>query len=285
MVLFVAVISPSVILAKILFFIQLLLIGAGLIQVKLEKKSGFQVRYIYNRVLAERCRLSALLWPIGFCNVRYRHSSYLADRGAYTETAWLYRIIARKIGLPNSTTMTREKMEQWLTLLKNDFILSQLEYHKKNCKKCAAITTRLRKLSMLFFAVGFLASLLQTLLSSTYQIPFGNDAMSQGFQYGMIALSMIFPAVASYCSAFSGNFGYERGFAASQGMKSELCNAQADIDAMLDKDSGHYVGKVSFSHKLCFTDAYYLAERIDACCTEEVSDWEDSVQSYIFRYN
>ena len=54
---------------------------------------------------------------------------------------------------------------------------------------------------------------------------------------------------------------------------------------MIESSAHDYSGKIGFDENLCYTDLLDLAERLESCYVEEISDWEDSVQSYNLTYN
>lgn len=282
--LFITLISASQTVRYTAFAAQLVFLLLGFLQVWWENCSHVQRKFTYHRVLAERCRLSALLWPVGFCNVRYRHSSYLNNQGSYGAAAWYYRILARQAGLPSQSSFNEVHMKKFLENLKEDFVLNQQTYHTKTYIKSAQITTNLQKLSIICFIAGFIATIVKT-WNENVILSNNPEMWGMTLQYFIIGLAVLFPALASYFSGFASNFGYTRNFSASKGMCTELKNVQTDIINLMKEEAMDFAGKTSFTQGLCYTDIYNLAERVDACCQEEVSDWEDSIQSYIFKYN
>ena len=78
-----------------------------------------------------------------------------------------------------------------------------------------------------------------------------------------------------------GNSGYSLHYAASSGMESKLRSLISDVDMLLSEYHGE--NKSFVLSKIGIGTLFKLSEQLEVCCMEELSDWEDSIQSRMLK--
>lgn len=240
----------------------------------LEHKSFYSCR-----ILAERCRQSLFLWPMGFCNVRYKHRSYFRQ-AKRSWRSWYYRALAREKGLPN-IVVNASVLREWLQWLYKDFIQIQSQYHSARVKKYGILEKRLRIWGQACFSLGVAATLLRAVLAVCSSGGILGDGSLTALSVSA-GCALFFPCLASFWASFSNNAGYPVYYASSHEIKEVFTALQEDVNNLLNRNS--LAGRLGFHESLCFTDALDLCERIDSCCMDELSDWENTVQSRNLKY-
>ena len=254
----------------ILYFLQIFMLVFVIWLVKREKSAHTNRCFYGYRSMAERIRISMFLSVIGYCNVNHSSSSYMEGK-ARSEGAWFYRILQRSRGIPDITLGT-EETRAWLYWLRKDFIYSQLKYHHKRKERSMILQRRLGRLALFAFYAGLLATVVRACA----------DSLDANIILGYAgALALFLPTLATFFTSYSGTFGHSLHYAASSAMCARLWALMMDVDALLAEYEGNQ--KTFILRKTGIGDLYRLCNQLEDCCLEELSDWEDSVQSRMLK--
>lgn len=305
------------VLPTVFYVAQVLLLGWGIVLVFAENSERKHVRYYSSRYLAERCRQSIYLWPMGFCNVRYlprRHIEteeslptggsekrvflvslmarwYRKRREALSQDTdhkdfpfWYYRMLAREAGLPDLKVGSGE-MADWLNWLKSDFIKNQKRYHDKRRLKNFRLEARVHLLGLGCLGFGLAATVVQAYVYIS-EISCNRMPPVSLWQAVVIGAALFLPSLATFWASYANMTGYATHFAVSQGMREYFRLLETDVDFLLANASGSkgMAGKMRFNGELCYTDILDLCERIDSACMDEVTDWESSMRKHCLTY-
>lgn len=266
-------------LAYLFYLVNIVLVFWGIFLVR---RAISPHRLFYNyRIMAERCRKSMFLWSVGFCNVHYRHCSYL-EQETRNELTWYYRMLAREQGLP-SLEAGKETLRNWLSWMHDDFILPQLKYHRRRWQNSRIIYRKLSRWGICCFVLGILAAVARAYVGSTAQGAW--PWLWPEYISALVtasALALFLPNVATFWSSLSNSGAYSSHYTASLRMDKELTAIEKDIRALLaEKDSS---GRTGFHAELCYTDILDMCERVDACFLDELEDWENTIHSRAAKY-
>lgn len=250
----------SVSVSMVFYALQVLCIIMSIAQVVRDRQAQYHRRYLCYRVMAELCRQTMFLSPMGFANVRFRHRSYRPPTGRDI-TTWYYRMLLREQGLPNCA-ITHADLVNWLKWVKKEFLVSQQLYHDKRARRSGILQSRLGLLSICFFVAGILTAVSRAIMSSTA------GAASVEWLVLFASLALICPSVASFFASISQNAGYPMHNTVSRNMGDFFRAMISEFDTLLQKPES----------EIFYTDILRLCETIDLHCREELSDWEDSVR-------
>lgn len=258
------------VIEMVLYFLQILMLVFVIWLVKREKAAHTNRCFYGYRSMAERSRISLFLSVIGYCNVNHSSSSYMEGK-TRSEGAWFYRILQRSRGIPDITLGT-EETRAWLYWLRKEFLYSQLQYHHKRKERSMVLQRRLGKMALFAFYAGLLATVLRACADS---IDAGAVLRWAG------ALALFLPTLATFFTSYTGTFGHALHYAASSAMVSKLWALMKDVDALL----GEYEdGEKKIIHsKMGIGPLFSLSDHLVECCLEELSDWEDSIQSRMLK--
>lgn len=257
-------------LEVILYLLQVAMLVFVIWLVRREKSARTNRCFYGYRVMAERSRISTFLSVIGYSNAGLVSSSYL-EGGTRSEGLWYYRILQRERGLPNMV-LDVEKTKAWLQWLRKDFLCSQLKYHYKRKEKSFVLQRRLGTMAVVTFYGGLMATIVRACA----------DSFDLGSTIGYAgALALFLPSLATFWTSYSGNSGFSLHYAASSGMESKLRNLISDVDSLLSEYHGER--KSFVLSKIGIGSLFKLSEQIEICCMEELSDWEDSIQSRMLK--
>lgn len=252
---------PEILPLRITFYgLQILCLGFALFAVHRDRISQHHRRFFSYRIVAERCRQTIFLWPMGFCNVRYRHRSYLHN-ASRSEMAWFYRMLVREKGLPNAE-ITQNTIRDWLAWLQQDFIRDQYNYQANRAARCSLLRTRVGKIAVCLFWAGIAATLCRTICS----LP---DTTSNIWMIVSTVLALIFPSAAVFFSSFAKISDYPEHYKAAHNMQETLTALAEDVHALQQRPE----------KELSFDAVRNLCEAVDASCMDELSDWENTIQS------
>lgn len=257
-------------LEVVLYVLQVVMLVFVIWLVRREKSARTNRCFYGYRVLAERSRISTFLSVIGYSNANLTNSSYM-EGGTRSEGVWYYRILQRERGLPNMT-LDMEQTKAWLQWLRKEFLCSQLKYHYKRKEKSFVLQRRLGKLALVSFYGGLLATIVRACADSL------DFASTMGYAG---ALALFLPSLATFWTSYSGNSGYSLHYAASSGMESKLRSLISDVDMLLSEYHGE--NKSFVLSKIGIGTLFKLSEQLEVCCMEELSDWEDSIQSRMLK--
>lgn len=246
--------------SMVFFALQVLCIFISLAQVVLDRQAQYHRRYLCYRVMAELCRQTAFLYPMGFADVRFRHRSYRPPTGRDI-TSWYYRMLLREQGLPNCT-ISHADLVNWLKWVRERLLVSQQLYHDKRAQRSGILQSRLGLLSICFFVAGLLTTVSRAIMSST------GDGAGGEWLVLFASLALVCPSIASFFASISQNAGYPLHNTVSRNMGDFFRAMISEFDSLLRKPENEVV----------YTDILRLCESIDRHCREELSDWEDSVR-------
>lgn len=243
------------------FVLQILCLLLAVLQVMLDRFAHYHRRFLCYRVMAELCRQTAFLYPMGFADVRFRHRASRPPSGSNI-TAWYYRVLLREHGLP-SVTLTHAGMKNWLYWLKQKLLVSQQHYHNNRAMRCNILQTKLGLMAVCFYVMGLFATAMRAWLGGFG----GGEAVAWLALFASLAL--IFPPAAVFFSSISQNAGYPAHSAASRNMGDFFSAMIEDVSNLLKKPEG----------EIDYSDILRICEEIDLCCREELSEWEDVIRS------
>lgn len=270
LILLLGALNTDGVLESVLYALQICMLIFVIWLVKREK-STYTNRCFYGyRVMAERIRISTFLTNIGYCNVNRSSSSYMESK-FLSESMWYYRILLRYRGLQN-LILDDSEIKAWLHWLQKDFLCSQLHYHHKRKEKCFELQRKLGKLAVFSFYAGLLFTVVRACVD---MLDFASYLGYAG------ALALFLPSLATFWTSYSGSFGYTQHYAASSAMESELRSIIAEVDALLMEYEGEE--KIFPLTKKGLCPLYDLCERLETCCTTELSDWENSIHGRMLK--
>lgn len=249
------------------FLLQIVMLLSAIVMELLDKRVMWHKKFFSYRVMAELLRQTEFLWPVGFCDVRYRHRSYSGDKRRWT--TWYYRALVREKGLP-CLRITGEHLTRWLLWVRDVFVIGQMNYHAKRYRREGNISAKLFRLGILLFSLGIFVSALRGYMAS------------QGTGGGWVltipaALALVLPSLAVFCTGFCGYAGYPSNRQVSQEAEECLGSIRQDIDIALTYPEA--ASSYSIPKPLCYTHARMIAERLHASCIEELMDWEALISS------
>lgn len=257
-----ALASAGLPLLRMVFFaLQVLCLLLSLLQVVWDRFARYHRRFLCYRVLAELCRQTAFLYPVGFADVRFRHRTDRKPDGSDI-TAWYYRMLLREQGLP-AATLTHADLKHWLLWLRQKLLEPQQRYHDNRARRCNILQTKLGLMSVCLFTLGLCATLIRAWMGSME-----GDGYAAWLPL-FASLALIFPPAAVFFSSISQNAGYPAHSAASRNMGDFFRAMIADADTLLQKPEG----------EIDYSDILRICEEIDLCCREELSEWEDVIRS------
>ncbi len=215
--------------------------------------------FLRMRTLAELCRISSFLAPIGYCNVSYRHRAYKQDNNHDTPP-WFYRSLMRCAGLP-SGCMTRQTCSTWLSNFCLNFVNKQIAYHDKRFGLGLAKLTWYSRIAFSFFVIGVICALMKALVFLLPACLVGTIGV----------LYLVSPAIGVLFSSFAAYVSVSANPSTALCMRNSLNAVKEDIL--------HLTGKADLS----YTDILSLCESVDEICRDEISDWVDSTSSGFMR--
>lgn len=248
-------------LRMVFFALQVLCLLLSLLQVVWDRFARYHRRFLCYRVMAELCRQTAFLYPMGFADVRFRHRSYRRPDGSDI-TAWYYRMLLRHQGLPQGK-LTHAELKNWLRWVREKLLVPQQRYHDNRARRCNILQTKLGLLAVCLFSLGLCATVIRAWLGSM------GGAEYKEWLTLFASLALMFPPAAVFFSSLSQNAGYPTHSTVSRNMGDFFRAVVADTDALLQKPEG----------EIYYTDILRLCEEIDLRCREELSDWEDSLRA------
>lgn len=262
-------------LALLVFFfaMQMAMLTFTIILEKLDRRVMWHRKFFSFRVMAELLRQSGFLWPSGFCDVRCRHRSYMGEERKWT--AWYYRALAREQGLP-CVVVTHEYLQDWMRRVLDGFILNQMDYHAKRCRREGNISAKLFRAGLLLFMLGIIVSGARGYATCVCGAGDVLKAVLGG-------LALVLPSLAVFCTGFCGYAGYPANRTVSRQAEGALNAIREDMETMLNAASG--TGRYKLPGRICYTNARETAERIHACCTEELMDWEAQISAKNIKRN
>lgn len=246
--------------SMVFFGFQVLCIIMSLAQVVRDRQAQYHRRYLCYRVMAELCRQTTFLYPMGFADARFRHRSYRPPTGRDI-TSWYYRMLLREQGLPNCT-ISHADLVNWLKWVRENLLVSQQLYHDKRALRSGILQSRLGLLSICFFVAGLLTAVSRAIMSSA-----GGGAGGEWLVL-FASLALVCPSVASFFASISQNAGYPMHNTVSRNMGDFFRAMISEFDTLLQKSE----------NEIFYSDILRLCETIDLHCREELSDWEDSVR-------
>lgn len=248
---------------RVVFYVlQILCLVLSFVQVLLDRTAQYHRRFLCYRVMAELCRQTAFLYPMGFANVHFRHRSYRRPSGSDI-TAWYYRMLLREHGLPNSS-FTHADLTHWLKWVKQQLLEAQLRYHNKRAERCSLLQSKLGRLSFCFFVAGMAATIGRSLLDGTGC----NSADAAAWLTLLSTLALISPPTAVFFASISQSAGYPAHSTVSRNMGDFFYATTSEIDTLLQKPEG----------EIFYTDVLSICESIDLHCREELSDWQATIR-------
>lgn len=248
-------------LRMVFFALQVICLMLSLLQVLWDRFARYHRRFLCYRVMAELCRRTAFLYPVGFADVRFRHRSYRRPDGSDI-TAWYYRMLLRHQGLPQGT-LTHADLKNWLRWVREKLLVPQQLYHDNRARRCNILQTKLGLIAVCLFALGLCATVIRAWLGSMG----GQDHAAWLTLFASLAL--MFPPAAVFFSSVSQHAGYPAHSTVSRNMGDFFRAMNADVDTLLQKPE----------EEIDYTDILRLCEEIDLRCREELSDWEDSLRA------
>lgn len=247
--------------ARVTFFVlQILCLLLAVLQVMLDRFAHYHRRFLCYRVMAELCRQTAFLYPMGFADVRFRHRASRPPSGSNI-TAWYYRMLLREQGLP-AVTLTHADLKNWLYWLKQKLLVSQQHYHGNRALRCNILQTRLGLIAVGFYVMGLFATAMRAWLGGFG----GGEAVAWLALFASLAL--IFPPAAVFFSSISQNVGYPAHGVTSRNMDDFFRAMTEEVNSLLDKPED----------EIYYTDILRICEDVDHRCREELSDWEDTLR-------
>lgn len=259
-----AIAGCSPLTVKLIFYtLQIICIFLSLYLVFRDRKAQYHRSFFSYRVMAELCRQTSFLYPVGFCNVGYSHRVCRKEKGE-SEVAWFYHMLLRTDGLPHCT-VTRDDLRKWLMWIDQQFIQSQHGYHAKRMRRCATLQNTIGFLVMIFFVSGVLATLCRA----------GLDLSSwKGLAAVFATLALIFPPAAVFFASLSNNSGYPVHYGISNNMQDFFSSVHEDIQSLLNQPE----------HEISYSDILRICNTINEHCRDELSDWEDTIHSRSLKW-
>lgn len=271
LLLLIGALNTSDAMQAILFVAQISVLLVVIVLVHIDRHSSVNRLFYGYRGMAESCRISMFLWSMGYANVNNRHRSYMQGN-VRSERSWYYRHILRRIGLP-SVNVECDYVRAWLLWLRRDYLQSQLQYHCTR-RECSLVLQRRLRLFALFCFFGGLCATVARACVMTLD---GGDVMIKVVS----ALALFLPTVATFWSAYSINSGFAVHYTASSGMFGELSALLSDTDTLLKSYTCQNSERVLSNTGM--ESLLILCDRLDTSCMEEVSDWEESIQSRMLK--
>lgn len=248
---------------RVVFYaLQILCLALSFIQVFRDRTAQYHRRFLCYRVMAELCRQTSFLYPMGFANVHFRHRSYRRPSGSDI-TAWYYRMLLRDQGLPNSS-LTHADLTHWLKWVKQQLLEAQLRYHNKRAERCSLLQSKLGRLSFFFFVAGMATTIGRSVLDGTGC----NNADTAAWLTLLSTLALISPPTAVFFASISQSAGYPAHSTISRNMGDFFYATTSEIDTLLQKPEG----------EIFYTDVLNICESIDLHCREELSDWQSIIR-------
>lgn len=217
--------------------------------------------FLRMRTLAELCRISIFLTPVGYCNVRYRRRAYERD-SKHDALSWFYRSLVRCAGLP-SGSLSLQTCCAWLSDFDSNFVKKQSEYHDKRYHRSQIKLDRFSCLALTFFLISIICALPRAL---SFFLP---DRLADFIG----ALCLVSPALAVLFSSFSAYLSLSSNPTTSLYMCNSLKALSADISDLEGNPD------------LSYSDVLALCESVDALSRDEVSDWADSTSSRFMKFS
>lgn len=256
--------GASTLAVQIFFYaLQIACLSLSLFLVYRDRKKQFHRRFVSYRVMAELCRQTSFLYPMGFCNVSYRHRSNMKEKGE-SEVSWYYRMLLRTDGLPHST-LTHEDLKEWLLWLERQFVMPQMKYHAKRKRRCGALQGTIASLVTVFFNAGIVVTLCRESLDV---FPCGD------FKDVFSALALVLPNIAVLFASLSNNSGYPVHYGISCNMQDFFSDVHEDIQSLLNRQDG----------EITYSDVMRICHTINDYCRDELSDWEDTIHSCSLKW-
>lgn len=244
---------------RVVFYVlQILCLALSFVQVLRDRTAQYHRRFLCYRVMAELCRHTSFLYPMGFANVHFRHRSYRRPNGSDI-TAWYHRMLLREQGLPNSS-LTHADLTHWLKWVKQQFLDPQLRYHNKRAERCGLLQSKLGRLSFCFFVAGMAATIGRSFLDGIGC----NSADAAAWLTLLSTLALISPPTAVFFASISQSAGYPAHSTVSRNMGDFFLATSDEIDTLLKKPED----------KIFYSDLLSICESIDLHCREELSDWQ-----------
>ena len=256
--------GASTLALQIFFYaLQITCISLSLFLVYRDRKRQFHRRFFSYRVMAELCRQTSFLYPMGFCNVSYRHRSNMKEKGE-SEVSWYYRMLLRTDGMPHST-LTHADLKEWLLWLERQFIMPQMKYHAKRKHRCGALQATIASLVIVFFIAGIAVTLCRESLDV---FPCGD------FKDVFSALALVLPNIAVLFASLSNNSCYPVHYGISCNMQDFFSAVHEDIQSLLNRPDG----------EISYSDVMRICHTINDYCRDELSDWEDTIHSCSLKW-
>lgn len=190
----------------------LLYIMARFIGINADKKQWHQ-KFIDYRILAECLRYKPFLMSYGITLRQIRIPAYNQNTNL-SWINWYIRCIVRDYGLPNEK-ISEKSMNDILDLFRYDILDDQRNYHIEKAEKHKTIAHKLEKLSLLFFVLGAIVTLLRVIIH--YVFIRSNIEWFPNVHCKLIRiptlfnlLSLLFPAIGSVFAAIEAQAGFKR---------------------------------------------------------------------------
>lgn len=245
----------------ILFGLQILfLLGVILLVWKSRHSPNHKLYGIY-RIFAEYCRMLKYMWPVGW--------QYPDKENTNGLIPWYCRYLKRCFGLPH-TELSRDDMRHWLQWLREDFIERQKEYHKTRVKRYAGLDRVLGKLSLTFFILGMVATIVCTVFSCINAG--GDEIISERTLTLWGVLDIILPTLASFWAGYSGNAGHSE----YSSMAEKMVNNFTYLSAEASRLENEAV--------ITYSDLAELCEKIHEKCADDLNEWNSDLQGRQLQY-
>ena len=248
----------------VFFGLQVICLVISLVQVGWDRLARYHRGFLCYRVMAELCRQTTYLYPVGFANAHFHPHTYPIPDGSDI-TAWYYRMLLRRQGLPQGS-LTHGDLKNWLLWVRAKLLVPQHRYHGNRARRCNIMQSKLGRIAFCFFVLGLFATVLRALLDSMV----GSAATPEpGAWLALFAsLALIFPPTAVFFSAISQYAGYPAHAATSRNMRDFFQALIADVDSLLQKPA----------EQIYYSDILHICEELDLHCREELSDWESTLR-------
>lgn len=248
----------------VFFCLQVLCLVISLVQVGWDRLARYHRCFLCYRVMAELCRQTTYLYPIGFANAHFRPRSYPIPPGSDI-TAWYYRMLLRRQGLPQGS-LTHGDLKNWLLWVRENLLMPQHRYHCNRARRCNIMQSKLGRIAVCFFVLGLFATVLRALLDSMVDLAVAPEL---GAWLALFAsLALIFPPTAVFFSSISQYAGYPVHASTSRNMRDFFHAMITDVDILLQKPA----------EQIYYSDIRHICEELDIHCRDELSDWESTLR-------
>lgn len=247
--------------SSILFGLQILFLLGVILLVWKSRHSPNHTLYGVYRVFAEYCRVLKYMWPVGF--------QYASKENTNGLIPWYCRYLNRCYGVPH-TQLTQDDMRHWLQWLRKDFFESQLKYHAARVKRYAGLDSTIGKLSLCFFTLGLVATVICTVFSCINAA--GDKIISEWTITLWGVLDILFPTFASFWAGYSSNAGHPE--------YSSMSEQMVNTFSYLSDEAG----RLENESVITYSDLAELCEKVHEKCAEELNEWNTDLQGRQLQY-